>query len=117
MNKDNLAFLDDNLKYLGFGEHSLLNQLLEAEMTRGSMTFDLYTEAFFDEYTRLEVKLYFRAFGIHWTCISSTNMTLCFSIRKTRTRTGPRPFTFIKARASPLRRLSICCREDPSTKK
>ena len=60
MNKDNLAFLDDNLKYLGFGEHSLLNQLLEAEMTRGSLAFDLYTEAFFDEYTRLEAKLYFR---------------------------------------------------------
>lgn len=60
MNKDNLAFLNENLKYLGFGEHSLLNQLLEAEITRGSLAFELYTEAFFDEDTRLEAKLYFK---------------------------------------------------------
>jgi hypothetical protein len=60
MNTDNLAFLQDNLKYLGFGEHSLLNHLLEAEMTRGSLSFELFTEAFFDEDTKLEAKLYFR---------------------------------------------------------
>lgn len=60
MNKDNLAFLHDNLKYLGFGEYSLLNHLLESEMTRGTLAFELYTDAFFDEETKLEAKLYFR---------------------------------------------------------
>jgi hypothetical protein len=60
MNKDNLAFLHDNLKYLGFGEYSLLNHLLEAEMTNGTLSFELHTDAFFDEETRLEAKLYFR---------------------------------------------------------
>ena len=60
MNKDNLAFLQDNLKYLGFGEYSLLNHLLESEMTRGTLSFELHTDAFFDEDTRLEAKLYFR---------------------------------------------------------
>ncbi|HVS97676.1 MAG TPA: hypothetical protein VHE54_14380 [Puia sp.] len=60
MNKDNLAYLDENLKYLGFGEHSLLNRLLEAEITSGAPSFELHTEAFFDEETRLEAKLYFK---------------------------------------------------------
>jgi hypothetical protein len=60
MNKDNLAFLQDNLKYLGFGEYSLLNHLLESEMSRGTPSFELHTDAFFDEDTRLEAKLYFR---------------------------------------------------------
>ncbi|HEV9035696.1 MAG TPA: hypothetical protein VGQ51_03715 [Puia sp.] len=60
MNKDNLAFLHDNLKYLGFGEYSLLNHLLESEMTNGTLSFELTTDAFFDEDSRLEAKLYFR---------------------------------------------------------
>ena len=60
MNKDNLAFLQDNLKYLGFGEYSLLNHLLESEMTRGTHSFELYTDAFFDEETKLEARLHFR---------------------------------------------------------
>jgi hypothetical protein len=60
MNYENLAFLQDNLKYLGFGEHSLLNHQLEAEIAKEPLSFELYTEAFFDEDTRLEAKLHFR---------------------------------------------------------
>ncbi len=60
MDSDNLAFLNDSLKYLGFGEKSFLNQHLEQCMARGDVDFQLFTEAFFDDDTKLEARLYFK---------------------------------------------------------
>lgn len=60
MTQENLAYLHNDLKYLGFGEHSVLNHLLETEVNRGTPVFELYTEAFFDEETRLEATLHFK---------------------------------------------------------
>ena len=59
MTQSNLEFLNDNLKYLGFGEKSILNQHLEAQILRDPPSFELFTEAFFDSETKLEAKLYF----------------------------------------------------------
>jgi hypothetical protein len=59
MDSENLSFLHTSLKYLGFGESTPLNMLLEEEIKREQPTFDLYTEAFFDEETKLEAKLNF----------------------------------------------------------
>jgi hypothetical protein len=60
MDKENLAFLQDSLKYLGFGENTLLNQHLEEQVLKDVGEFELYTEAFFDDNTKLEAKLYYR---------------------------------------------------------
>jgi hypothetical protein len=59
MNKENLTFLQDGLKFLGFGESTLLNKQLEEQIGKGVREFELYTEAFFDDFTKLEAKLYF----------------------------------------------------------
>lgn len=60
MNIENLVFLQDNLKYLGFGEGTALNRELEEQVKLGLEDFQLFTEAFFDDDTRTEAKLYFR---------------------------------------------------------
>jgi hypothetical protein len=57
--KTNLDYLNEDLKYLGFGEKSMLNQHLEAQILREPASFELFTEAFFDSDTKLEAKLYF----------------------------------------------------------
>jgi len=59
MTPSNLEYLNDNLKYLGFGEKSPLNQHLEAQILRDLPAFELYTEAFFDSETKMEAKLCF----------------------------------------------------------
>jgi len=59
MTTNNLDFLNNDLKFLGFGERSLLNQHLEAQLQREQPSFELFTEAFFDGDTKLEAKLYF----------------------------------------------------------
>jgi hypothetical protein len=55
-----LNYLRDDMKYLGFGDNALLNQQLEEQIERAAEGFELYTDAYFDEDTRLEAKLYFR---------------------------------------------------------
>jgi hypothetical protein len=55
-----LNYLRDDLKYLGFGDNALLNQQLEEQTERAAEGFELYTDAYFDEDTKLEAKLYFR---------------------------------------------------------
>ncbi|MDP4150054.1 MAG: hypothetical protein Q8927_14650 [Bacteroidota bacterium] len=60
MNNDNLEFLQDSLKYLGFGEKLLLNQQLEESIAGEPKEFQLDTEHFFDEDHKLELALYFR---------------------------------------------------------
>jgi len=60
MNQENLKFLHDRLKYLGFGEDSPLNQELTKQIEAEVKEFQLYTEAYFDDgYSRMEAKLYF----------------------------------------------------------
>ena len=54
-----MDFLNTSLKYLGFGENTSLNTVLAEEIKREVPVFDLYTEAFFDEDTKLEAKLNF----------------------------------------------------------
>ena len=60
MNKENLALLQENLKYLGFGQNTLLNQQLEEQIMKEVREFELYTEEYFDDQTKIEAKLYFR---------------------------------------------------------
>ena len=59
MNTENLDFLQRVLKYLGFGESTPLNEELKVQIEAGGTEFQLYTEACFDDYSRIEVKLYF----------------------------------------------------------
>ncbi len=60
MNNENLNFLQDSLKYLGFGERLFLNQQLEEAIAKEPKEFQLDTETFFDEDHKLEIVLYFR---------------------------------------------------------
>jgi hypothetical protein len=60
MNHENLEFLQDNLKYLGFGEQQLLNEELEQKIVGEAKEFQLFTEAFYDDDYKLEATLYFR---------------------------------------------------------
>ncbi|GGA82290.1 hypothetical protein [Puia dinghuensis] len=55
----NLDFLQDSLKYLGFGEKSILNEHLTDQVKREQPSFELFTEAFYNGDTKLEAKLYF----------------------------------------------------------
>jgi hypothetical protein len=60
MNRENLSFLQDNLKYLGFGDNGPLLEQLEAQIVKESKEFQLFTEAYFDENSKIEAALYFR---------------------------------------------------------
>jgi hypothetical protein len=60
MNNENLSFLRDNLKYLGFGGKLQLNEQLELLMDQDLKEFQLDTEAFFDDDHKMEATLYFR---------------------------------------------------------
>ena len=60
MNQENLAFLRDSLKYLGFGDGGPLCDQLTEEISKGLAEFHLSTETCFDENTKLEACLYFR---------------------------------------------------------
>jgi hypothetical protein len=68
MKQENLSFLHDNLKYLGFGEGGPLYDQLQEAIEKGSEEFQLYTEAFFEENTKLEACLYFRNSTQHGMC-------------------------------------------------
>jgi hypothetical protein len=56
---ENLENLNKDLKYLGFGENTLLNQQLEEHIRREEPEFNLYTDAFFEHFIRTEAKLHF----------------------------------------------------------
>jgi hypothetical protein len=57
--KTNLEYLNNDLKYLGFGENTLLNQQVEENIAKGKPQFELYTDAFFEHFIRTEAKLHF----------------------------------------------------------
>jgi hypothetical protein len=59
MNTENLGFLQNSLKFLGFGESTLLNQTMETFIGKETPSFELYTEAFYDAETKMEARLYF----------------------------------------------------------
>lgn len=57
--KSNLEYLNDDLKYLGFGDNTLLNQQVEEGIAAGKAEFELYTDAFFEHFIRTEARLHF----------------------------------------------------------
>jgi hypothetical protein len=59
MNQENLDYLHNSLKYLGFGEGTMLNKGLEAHILQETPAFELYTDAFYDAETKMEARLYF----------------------------------------------------------
>jgi hypothetical protein len=63
MKKDNLSFLQENLRYLGFGETLPFNDQLAEEVEKSNREFQLTTEVHFDEWSKLEATLYFRRAG------------------------------------------------------
>ncbi len=65
MRKDNLSFLQENLRYLGFGETLPFNDQLVQEFEKNNREFQLSTEVHFDEWSKLEATLYFRKAGQH----------------------------------------------------
>ncbi|HVU54692.1 MAG TPA: hypothetical protein VHD83_06530 [Puia sp.] len=60
MNNENLNFLRDSIRYLGFGEAMANSEPLEEEMKSGVKEFQLRTAACFDEYSTIQATLYFR---------------------------------------------------------
>ena len=58
--KSNFEYLSEDLKYLGFGENTLLNQQLQENIALGKPEFELVTDAFFEPFVRTEVKLHFQ---------------------------------------------------------
>jgi len=60
MNNDNLSFIRQSIRYLGFGEAMTHNEQLEQEMHNGVKEFQLKTEACFDEWSTIQATLYFR---------------------------------------------------------
>ena len=60
MDREQLDRLKKDIKYLGFGEtNTILYTELEDQIENGPVDFHLQTEAFFDDDTRIEAKLYF----------------------------------------------------------
>src|SRR6202012_5626879 len=57
--KTNMEYLHEDLKYLGFGENTLLNNQLEENIAKGQPEFELYTDAFFEHFVRMEARLHF----------------------------------------------------------
>jgi len=61
--KDNLSFLQQNLRYLGFGETLPFNDQLAEELGKDIPEFQLKTEVHFDEWSKVVATLYFRKAG------------------------------------------------------
>lgn len=59
MNTENVNFLHDTLKYLGFGFNTPLNNALDEQISQEPDAFTLHTEVSFDGETTLEATLYF----------------------------------------------------------
>lgn len=60
MSTENLEFLNNALKYLGFGENAPLNTALEERIAEGAPSFELETDNSFDGETLLSARLFFR---------------------------------------------------------
>ncbi|WP_431216853.1 hypothetical protein ACQ86N_21215 [Puia sp. P3] len=62
MNSENLDYLQNRLKYLGFGEEGPLNQELEENVLLGQPEFQLFTDAVYED-CRMEATLHFSRSG------------------------------------------------------
>src|ERR1700743_3746030 len=62
MSNENLEFMHNALKYLGFGERTSLNHALEEHVLQGSPDFELETEASFDGESILTARLYYHRY-------------------------------------------------------
>jgi len=60
MNSENILFLRDNLKFLGFGEGTQLNDQLEEYIFHQTQEFQLQMESFYDDDYKVEATLHFR---------------------------------------------------------
>ena len=60
MNSENILFLRDNLKFLGFGEGTQLTDQMEEYIFHQANEFQLQTESFYDDDYKMEVTLHFR---------------------------------------------------------
>ncbi len=60
MDQENVIFLHDNLKYMGFGVDTPLNLALDAQIRLEQASFELYAEAWFDDETKMEARLFFK---------------------------------------------------------
>jgi hypothetical protein len=60
MDQENLNYLHDNLKYMGFGVDTPLNLALDAQVRLEPASFELFAEAFFDEESKMEARLFFK---------------------------------------------------------
>jgi hypothetical protein len=63
MNIENYRFLEDSLKYLGFGKDFLLIQKLQHEMIGDSDEFELETEATINDHYKMKLTLHFKKDG------------------------------------------------------
>ena len=62
MENNNLSLLQENLRYLGFGESESLRKDLLLAVRKRPIKFQLITEAFFDEWSKMTAVLYFQWF-------------------------------------------------------
>ena len=60
MNTENLLFLTDNLKFLGFGEGVHIKDQLEEYIFHETKEFQLQMDSFYDDDYKMETTLYFR---------------------------------------------------------
>jgi len=60
MNKENILFLLNNLKFLGFGEEKSLSEQLWEGISRQSKEFQLHVESFYDDDYKMDISLYFK---------------------------------------------------------
>ncbi|HMI60165.1 MAG TPA: hypothetical protein VK518_04635 [Puia sp.] len=89
MNKEQLDQLKTDIKYLGFGEtNTVLYTELEEKITQGLVGFDLHTEGFFDDDTRMEAQLHFElSKDLTRYIFKKYEATLYYSNQPARTRT------------------------------
>src|ERR1700744_4901838 len=62
MSNENLDFMHNALKYLGFGEHTSMNRELEDHVHEGTPDFNLETEVSFDGESTISARLYFHRY-------------------------------------------------------
>ncbi len=60
MDNETLDFIQENLKYLGFGDKIVPPDQLEQELAKAPKDFELYAEAYYDDDYKLEAVLHFR---------------------------------------------------------
>ena len=60
MHQENLSYLKDLVKYLGFGEHLGVQDELEKVIAKNPKAFNLFTEVYYEEACKLEANLFFR---------------------------------------------------------